>query len=57
MTMYLLIFILFTLIAIFWMKVFLNFKPEDSIGVLWLGSTTVLYVFIVRISLKWEPIY
>lgn len=52
MTMYLLIFILFTLIAIFWMKVFLNFKPEDSIGVLWLGSTTVLYVFYCADFLK-----
>lgn len=52
MTMYLLIFILFTLIAIFWMKVFLNFKPEDSIGVLWLGGTTVLYVFYCADFLK-----
>lgn len=57
MTMYLLIFILFTLIAIFWMKVFLNFKPEDSIGVLWLGVQQFYMFFIVRISLKWEPIY
>ena len=34
------------------MKVFLNFKPEDSIGVLWLGSTTVLYVFYCADFLK-----